>query len=163
VSRQTSRRARLVAVAAIVSIGYLSSPARGDDDWDVDLRAGLYVDDVEGVFVGGGGLTQIGDTRWFFNPNGEAAFGDELDLITLNGDVHYDFHVDDPKIAVWVGGGPAILFPDPVDAGEDDDVDVGLDGLFGVGATRGGVRPFGQIKIILSDETELVVMGGVRF
>jgi hypothetical protein len=145
----------------VVALGSL--PVVGGNDWDVDLRGGFYVDDVDGPFVGGGGLTRIGQTAWFANPNVEVAFGDDLDLITVNADFHYDFDIDSDKVSLWVGGGPTLLFPDHSGSDDDDDVDIGLNGLFGVGAARGKWRPFGQAKIIVSDETELVLMGGVRF
>jgi len=35
--------------------------------------------------------------------------------------------------------------------------------FIGLGGRKGGARPFGQLKVILADETEVVVMGGVRF
>jgi hypothetical protein len=132
------------------------------NDWDFDVRAGYYASDVDGPFVGAGGLTQWGSSRWYINPNLEWAFGDDVDLITLNGDVHYDFHTDAKNLALWAGAGLALVDADS-DLGDNDDTNLGLNLLFGVGATEGNVRPFGQIKLIMYEETELVLMGGLRF
>jgi len=141
----------LLAVAAVPA-------ARADVD--IDLRAGIYTDGSDG-FLGGGVLWDIGQKgSWYANPNLEYVFVDNGDFFTINGDVHYDFKVDAP-FAVWGGGGPAILFSDP-DEG-DSETDFGLNLLAGLGAKSGSVRPFGQVKLIVSDESQLVFAFGLRF
>ena len=134
-------------------------------DVDIDLRAGIYTDGSDG-FLGGGVLWDLGQRgAWMANPNLEYVFVDNGDLLTLNGDVHYDLKVDAP-FAVWVGGGPAILFADADDGDDGDDdseTDVGLNLLAGIGAKEGNVRPFGQVKLIISDESQLVFGFGLRF
>jgi hypothetical protein len=130
-------------------------------DWDLDLRGGWYAKEAEGPFLGIGGLTQLGQGAWFFNPNLELAWGDEVDYITLNGDVHYDFH-SEGSVTFWVGGGLALVNVDP-DGPGDSETDLGLNAFVGLGKRAGEVRPFGQLKVILSDETEIVLAGGVRF
>ena len=125
---------------------------------DTDVRAGVY-SDMSAVSLGGGLLSSMG-SRWYFNPNIEAAFGDNGNLMTLNGDFHYDFAVERP-VSVYLGGGPAVLFAHP--DGSDSRADIGLNLLGGVAGMHGDVRPFAQIKGVMSDNSEVALMGGIRF
>jgi hypothetical protein len=149
-----------IALLALLSLTPPAASAEPWKDWDVDLRGGWYAKEAEGPFIGGGALTSMGH-QWYFNPNLEFAFGDEVDYLTVNGDVHYDF-TRNGNLSFWAGGGLAIVDTDP-DGPGDGSTDLGLNLLVGLGDRKGGVRPFGQFKVILSDETEFVVMGGVRF
>lgn len=133
-------------------------PARADVDPDV--RAGIYTDGSDG-FIGGGVLWDLGQRgHWYANPNLEYVLVDNGDFFTINGDVHYDLDVETP-FYVWAGGGPAILVADP-DRG-DSETDFGLNLLAGIGARSGSVRPFAQIKLIVSDDSQLVFAAGLRF
>jgi hypothetical protein len=128
---------------------------------DGDLRAALYTGE-DAVGVGAGVLTGIGNNRsWYFNPNVEAAFGDEEDVVSLNGDVHYDF-ADTKDVTFWMGGGPAVVVTHP-DGDGDSDTDAGLNLLTGLGDKDGSVRPYAQIRGLISDENEVVLAGGIRF
>ncbi|HET9887972.1 MAG TPA: hypothetical protein VFR10_10700 [bacterium] len=128
---------------------------------DGDVRAAMYTDN-EAVGVGAGLLTGIGDSHsWFFNPNVEAAFGDEADVMSLNGDVHYDF-ADTKDITFWLGGGPALVMSNPEGNG-DTDTDAGLNLLTGLGDKDGSIRPYAQVRGLISDENEVVLAGGIRF
>lgn len=148
--------------AVLVTSGVLlcSSPAAADVD--VGLRGGYYTD-AEAPFVGADVLIQIQDTRWFFNPNFEYVFVDRGDLETINLDVHYDLDTHDKDFYVWLGGGPAIIFRDPGGPHDDNETDVGLDLLGGVGWQLDSVVPYLQAKAILSDQSEFVLAVGVRF
>lgn len=127
---------------------------------DADLRAGYYFD-AGGFALGGGLLTGLGHSgSWWFNPNLEVAFADNVNVFTINGDVHYDLPVES-SMSWWVGAGPALMIADP-DGGSADS-NFGLNVLGGMGAARGGVRPFAQFKAILSDNSETALMGGIRF
>ena len=128
---------------------------------DGDLRAALYTDD-DAVGVGAGILTGVADSHsWFFNPNVEAAFGDDASIVSLNGDVHYDF-ADTEDVTFWLGGGPALIMTDP-EGDADSDADAGLNLLTGLGDKDGSIRPYAQLRGLISDENELVLAGGIRF
>lgn len=130
---------------------------------DIDVRAGYYADDAEGPFVGAGVLMRVASgTRWYFNPNVEFAFGDHVDVVTVNADFHYDF-ARESGVSFWLGAGPAVVRRDPDFGLGDAETDLGINGFFGFGASRGHVRPFFQLKVLASDESELVLAGGVRF
>jgi hypothetical protein len=162
-----SRTKLLRAAALLLAAGAfaLAAPTPAQAQVDIDLRAGVYTDAQEG-FVGGGILTHLTD-RWYFNPNVEYVFVDPGSLWTLNGDFHYDF-LQSGNWNVWAGAGPALLFRDfgndrPRRRDDDSETDFGANLLAGVGMVRGPVRPFGQVKVVLSDETEAVLAVGVRF
>ena len=129
-------------------------------DIDGDVRAGGYAD-AEGGMIGGGALMNLEPShQWYFNPNVEVVFPEDADLMTFNGDFHYDFPTE--GLAYWIGAGPAVRMTDP-DGPADDDTDLGANLLAGLGKRRGDVRPFGQFKVLFADDTEAAVMVGVRF
>lgn len=129
---------------------------------DGDVRAGAYTD-AEGAMVGGGVLFDLEKShRWYFNPNAELVFPDEGDLLTLNGDFHYDF-ADTNRVTYWVGAGPAVILTDDDLPGDNDNADFGANLLAGLGAMRGDVRPFGQVKVTVADDSEAVLLFGIRF
>lgn len=148
---------KLVFPLMIASL-MMASPSAGVDG---DLRAALYTDD-DAVGVGAGILAGVADSHsWFFNPNVEAAFGDDANIMSLNGDVHYDF-ADTEDVTFWLGGGPAVIMTDPEGDG-DSDTDAGLNLLTGLGDKDGSIRPYAQLRGLISDENEVVLAGGIRF
>lgn len=153
------RRTALCALAAGVAV-LAWNPAPANAGTDYDLRLGYYTD-AQGLAVGAGLLSSVGSSaRWFFNPNVEMAFGDATNNLTLNGDFHYDFAHSD-AMSFYMGAGPAVIHTDPEFA--DSNTDLGLNLFGGVTGTRGSSRPFLQLKGILSDDTEVALMGGIRF
>jgi hypothetical protein len=162
-----SRKRLLFAAAAVLALAAFSAPAPAEAQIDLDLRAGIYTD-VEEAFIGAGILTGV-TGNWYFNPNVEYVFVDPGSLWTLNGDFHYDF-LQEGNWSFWAGAGPAIIFRDFDDDGrrgrrgdDDSETDFGANLLAGVGMVRGTVRPYGQVKVVLSDDTEAVLAVGVRF
>ena len=124
------------------------------------VRGGGYFDSGS-FFIGGEILTPVAQ-NWYFNPNVEFAFADRADLITLNFDVHYDFH-SERNLYFWVGGGPAIIHTDPELRG-DSDTDFGANIFMGLGFRTGTrVIPYVQPKVILSDNSEFSLAFGMRF
>jgi len=153
--RSCAMCALAVALAVMVST---PAPARAGTDYD--LRLGVYTD-AGGLALGAGLLSTVGSSdRWFFNPNVEMAFGDNERDITLNGDLHYDF-ASTGGVSAYLGAGPAIVMTDP-DHG-DMNTDLGLNVFGGISGVRGTSRPFVQLKAIMSDNSELALMGGIRF
>lgn len=162
---KTLRTYTYLALTLLAASAFLV-PAAGASDCDFGLRAGVYTEEPD-PFVGFEGLTRLGSSSWFFNPNVEIILVDNGDAATLNADFHYDFDVDLP-VYLWVGGGPAVLFYDrdlPRQArANEDDTDFGANFLFGVGfKTQSTWRPYAQAKIFVGDEDEAVLAVGVRF
>lgn len=146
-----------VAVALVI-------PAATASAVDFGVRAGIY-DDAGEPFIGGELLFPL--TRsWYLNPNLEYVLVDDGDLITINGDVHYDFDVDFSGY-VWAGGGLAVISDDrefPRRRRDDDDTDIGVNLLGGVGwKTGSNLVPYVQGKVILADDNEFVAAFGIRF
>ena len=126
---------------------------------DGDLRGGAYTD-ADAAMVGGGALVNLESTNhWYFNPNVELAFPERADLVTVNGDFHYDF--PGARVAYWVGAGPALRVVDPEVGNRDTDLGANL--IAGLGARNGDVRPFGQLKVMVADDSEAALMFGIRF
>jgi hypothetical protein len=155
---RSSRLAAGAIVLACAALGLGITAAHAATQ--ADLRAGLYPD-ADGVAMGAGVLTPISSSdRWGFNPNAEFAFGDDRNVYTFNGDVHYSLPVA-RSVDYWVGGGPALLVRDP--SVGNSNTDVGVNVLMGVGGRQGTVRPFGQLKGVIADDSEVALMGGIHF
>jgi len=148
----------LFSVAMFALTAMALSPTRASAGTDVDLRAGFY-SDMNAVSLGGGFLSSM-SSSWFFNPNLEMAFGDGGTMTALSGDFHYDFP-SNGTLSPYLGLGPTLLFANP-DRGSSD-TNLGLNVLGGVAGLYGAVRPFAQIKAVLADNSEVALMGGIRF
>ena len=154
---------RLSFVVTALSMAVMSLAARpAAADVDVGVRGGYYTDAEEG-FLGVELLMRITETRWFFHPNLEYVFVDPGDLATLNLDVHYDLDTDNDDLYIWLGGGPAIIFRDDDRGNDDDETDLGLNLLGGVGWQLESVVPYVQAKAIIADDNEVVLAVGIRF
>lgn len=160
--RTTGRIARALAVTGLLLLPGAANAV------DFGVRGGFY-SDAEAGFLGGEAL--IGVTRsWFFNPNIEYVFVDDGSLWTANADFHYDLPMRS-NLAVWVGGGPAVIFSE-IDPPRGcrrnceglDETEFALNLIGGVGfSKRGPVRPYVQGKVILSENTEAAIGFGLRF
>lgn len=158
-----NKLAYTLCMFAVSTLAVLTVGSAVYADVDVDVRGGAYTD-AEAPFVGAGILTPVGHSKqWFFNPNAEAAFGDDEDVYSANADFHYDVNTD-TAWTLWFGAGPALLDRD-LDPGVrgDDGLDVGANLLVGGGAKRGDYRPFVQGKVTVSDDSEVVLAAGIRF
>lgn len=158
------KRSRSCLLAVALSIGVAAwCPSPSAAEVDVGVRGGVYAD-VGELFLGADLLMRILDTRWFFNPNLEYVFVDPGDLATVNLDVHYDLDTGNDNHHVWLGGGPAIVFRDNEGRGDDDDdTEVGINLLGGIGWQLEAFVPYVQAKALIADESEVVLAVGVRF
>jgi hypothetical protein len=124
---------------------------------DGDVRGGVY-SEVDRVAVGGGLLTSLDNaSRWYFNPNVEVRLGDQSSRndVSVNGDFHYDFPTDS-SVSPYLGAGPAVLL-------DGSNSDIAANVVAGIAGKRGEVRPFGQIKGVMSRNNEVALMAGIRF
>ncbi|HTO92530.1 MAG TPA: hypothetical protein VMJ70_15470 [Candidatus Sulfotelmatobacter sp.] len=155
-------KGRAAAIASVAILCAAASLAAGvaRAETTTDLRAGVFMDE-NAVGFGAGVLTPMGsETRWYFNPNLEFGVGDHENIVTMNGDFHYDLP-QRSRVSVWMGAGPAVVVQDP-DEGSSR-TDLGLNVLTGVGGTSGSVRPYAQLKGVLADQGQVVLQGGIRF
>jgi hypothetical protein len=151
----------LLSVVACAFAGMISTtPSMARPDFGV--RGGAYAEEDD-AFLGAEALFNMGEgKRWFGNPNVEHAFIDNGDLNSVSMDFHYDFMHNKPY-SLWAGGGPTLLFRDGEAFEGRDDTDAGVNALFGYGASKGDVRPYAQVKVIVADDTEAVLGAGIRW
>jgi len=159
--RARTRSSRFpIAAALLAALALALGAAVSHAATNADLRAGVYTD-ANAFALGGGLLTNLsGSSSWFFNPNIEAAFADHSNVVSLNGDFHYDFPATG-AVSFYMGAGPALLFTHQ--DGRDSQTDAGLNVIGGVSGLQGAVRPFAQFKGVVGDNSELALMGGIRF
>jgi hypothetical protein len=151
-----SLRVGAVSLALTAAIAAFA-PAFSDTTFGV--RTGVYTEQSAG-FIGGEVLTPIA-SNWSFNPNLEVALTDDQDVVTVNGDFHYDFFQDRPYW-VWAGGGPAVIHREFVS--DSDDTALGMNVLGGIAwRTTSKVSPYLQGKVTISNDDEAVLAFGLRF
>ena len=156
----SSRKYRALLVGAgALGILWLAGPTRADVAGD--LRGGVYTD-VGNGFVGGGVLTGV-SRNLDFNPNLEVVLVDGYNYMTGNADFHYDLSTAG-NTAAWLGGGVALIVVDyDWPRNWRSDTDVGLNVFGGVGARRGSVRPYVQMKGLIANNSEASLAVGIRF
>jgi hypothetical protein len=124
------------------------------------VRTGVYTEQNAG-FLGGEVVTSIAPS-WYFNPNLEVAMvATDNNVVTVNGDFHYDFFQDRPYW-VWAGGGPAVIHREFPTASDDTDFGVNFLGRI-AWKTASKVNPYLQAKVTVSNEDEAVLAFGLRF
>lgn len=160
--KRTLYRTALVlacAAAALTFRAQAHAATEPSDRTQFGLRTGVYTD-VSAAFIGAEVLTPLG-AGWYFDPNLEYAAAGGDDVLTVNGDFHYDFFHDRPYY-VWAGAGPAVVVRDV--APEDRRTDLGVNLLGGMGwKTRSRVTPYVQGKVTVSRDDDVVLAVGVRF
>jgi hypothetical protein len=145
---------RLALAAAIL----LAVPAAAQADPRFGVRFGYYTADAP--FLGAELLLRI-VPEIYFNPNVEAVLVHDGHYFTANGDFHYDFR-SGRRTFTWLGAGLAIVDRDAEGPAEGD-IDVGFNLLAGIGARRGRVIPYAQLKLILRSDSQFVIGVGLRF
>jgi len=152
------RHIHRVAVLGVIALfaAAVASPARAAA---FGVRTGVYADANAG-FVGGEVLTSIAP-NFYFDPNLEVALANNHDVVTVNGDFHYDF-LTDRSYYVWAGGGPGFIHRER--EFEPDRNDLGLNLLAGIGwKASAKVTPYVQATLLVSSDDEAVLAFGMRF
>ncbi len=115
-----------------------------------------------------GGQLQIGDAapNLDFVPNVDLGFGDDVTVISANGDFHYRLNVEGMTWQPYVGAGIALNFIS-FDAGPlNDESDTQAGGSIILGAdvpTRSGNRFFTELKLGLGDTADFKALAGWNF
>jgi hypothetical protein len=129
-------------------------------------HVGFSTDPSQVVF---GGQLQMGDIapQIDFVPGVDLGIGDDLTIISLNGDFHYRFQVQGMTWQPYAGGGIAVhMISWDIPGPGSDDSDTRAEGTLIVGAdvpTRSGSRFFVEGKIGLGDGPDLKFLAGWHF
>jgi len=161
---EASSLLRALSLAGTLLIASLLSSVSRVTAGEVDLgiRGGVYPDE-EQPFLGGEVLFGMDQgKRWCGNPNVEHVFLDNGGLTAYSFDFHYDFPSGAPY-TIWAGAGPTLIHRDRGLPGDPATTDAGANLVFGLGATKGSVRPYGQLKVVVADDSQAVAGLGVRF
>jgi hypothetical protein len=116
-----------------------------------------------------GGQLQMGDIapQMDFLPGVDLGFGDDMTVISLNGDFHYRFDVSGHTWQPYLGGGVSVHFMSWDNSGpETDSSDTQAGGTFIFGAdvpTKSGSRFFVEGKVGLGDGPDFKVLAGWNF
>jgi len=121
------------------------------------VRGGLYADQDHG-FIGAHALAPV-QRNWVFTPNFEYVFVEPGSYYTINADLHYDFPSRSNTI-FYLGGGLAIAHSA---IEETSHTEAGLNLLTGISFSRRPVIPFVQAKVMMGEDTQLIVGGGLTF
>ena len=100
--------------------------------------------------------------RVAFVPGLDMAFGNDLSLVTLNGDFHYQLATS-TRWQPYVGGGVGLNFTSGGNAGGSDP-NAGGHVIVGAAVPNGsGSRFFAELKLGLGDDTDLKALAGWNF
>ena len=152
-SRSTTSITFLLALALALTL----VPATADAILSFDARGGRYLD-PDKWFLGAGVHVGLGPVE--IVPNGEYVFIDGGTFYTLN--VDGTFTILPMVVAnVWVGGGLALVGVGV--EGFDTQTEAGVNLLVGAGLNAIVLKPFVQLKYIISDNSLAVLAVGARF
>lgn len=146
----------ILALLAFMLLGALSFD-RAAAQTRFGVRGGVYLDQDD-PFVGAHFVHQI-QPRWMFNPNFEYVLVDRGSQFTINADLHYDLPSRSTTV-FWLGGGLGISHFSVQDF---NNTDLGLNLLMGASFGRRGTIPFVQVKVLVEENSQLVLGGGITF
>jgi hypothetical protein len=158
---------RKLAPALLLALAVsLPAGARAESFTMIGPHLGFSTSPDQVVF---GGQMQFGDVapQIDFLPGIDFGFGDDMTVISLNGDFHYRFEIAGKKWQPYVGGGVAIHFVSWDNAGpgtDNSDTEGGGTLIFGADVpTKSGSRFFVEGKIGLGDGPDFKALAGWNF
>lgn len=107
----------------------------------------------------GANLTVPISTRIEFYPSIDLYTPDRGNKIGFNGDVKVFLPVR-ASYKMYAGGGLGIVNQN---LGDVSNTDLGLNFLFGIESIIGRVHPYGEVKLLVHDDTQLALFAGVNF
>ena len=152
---QTGLFVRLVSISAALAITSTSALAQATTR--VGARLGYNIDSEDAVL--GANLTVPITTRIEFYPSIDLYTPATGNKVGFNGDVKVLLPYRS-GLQLFGGGGVGIVNRNQ---GETSNTDVGINLLFGLESRVGRIHPFGEARILLHDDTSLVLLAGVNF
>jgi hypothetical protein len=150
-NRLLSSGVALLALVVVTPAG-----AEAQRNAHIGVHAG-YNTDVEDAVLGGQ-LTVPLVERLEFYPSLDIYFPDEGTRLGFNGDLKYGVPLGGTSW-FYFGGGLNVLYRDVADA---SDSDLGVNLIGGLEGRGGTVHPFGELRVMLHDNTLLQLAGGVN-
>jgi hypothetical protein len=154
-------KSQIVSRALGLALALLAAaaPAAAADP-SFGIHAGVWTDDGDPL-VGAEVVLPLDNPRWAIVPSVEYVPGDGVDRWIVNADGTYELDLD-TKAEIWVGGGLAVLFTDHERHGSDTNLGANL--LAGAGIeTSSGLYPYVQGKAVISEDSALALVIGLRF
>ncbi len=148
------RSLRLALVGAAAAAVLTAAPAKAGD---FSVRAGAYTDESR-FFVGAEYRAPVGG-RLVVAPNFEVVIPEEGSYFSFSADLHYLFRAPG-QLQPWLGAGLGVYARNH--EGGNDHTDVGLNLIGGLGL-RTTLKPYVQLKVVVKDDTALVLGFGIRF
>ncbi|HXY39915.1 MAG TPA: hypothetical protein VEQ10_09605 [Vicinamibacteria bacterium] len=142
----------LAAIAALATMAAVPASAG-----DFSVRAGAYTDESR-FFIGA-------EYRAFIQghiavaPNLEVVIPEEGSYFSFSADLHYVFPTQGP-LAAWLGAGLGVYARSH--EGGNSQTHVGLNLIGGLGL-KTKLKPYMQLKVVVKDDTALVLGFGIRF
>lgn len=118
------------------------------------------------IGVGGRVLVNIGSLEhWDFIGTFDVFFPDEdFDYWEINGNLAYNFLIEDVDIDPYVGGGlnfAHVSFDTPGDDSSDSELGINLFG--GTKFRTTGITPFVELRLVIEAADQVVLTGGILF
>ena len=107
----------------------------------------------------GASLTVPISTRIEFYPSIDLYTPDRGNKVGFNGDVKV-YLPTRASYDLYAGGGLGIVNQN---VAEISNTDVGINLLFGIASRIGGINPFGEVRVLIHDDTQLVLIAGMNF
>jgi hypothetical protein len=148
--------ARLCSILAF-ALAVTTTSASAQAGTHVGARLGYNFDSEDAIL--GANLTVPISTRIEFYPSLDLYTPDRGNKIGFNGDVKVLLPASG-SYNLYAGGGLGIVNRN---VGDVSNTDVGVNLLFGIESRLGRIHPFGEARILLHDETQLVLLAGVNF
>jgi hypothetical protein len=141
----------IIAIMAAASLASAQASTR------VGPRIGYDFQSDEAIL--GASLTVPISTRIEFYPSIDLYTPDRGNKVGFNGDVKV-YLPTRASYDLYAGGGLGIVNQN---VAEISNTDVGVNLLFGIASRVGGINPFGEVRLLIHDDTQLVMLAGMNF
>lgn len=155
--KHTANRSIVFPGSIVAALLLTSADVSAQASTHVGARLGYNFESDEAIL--GANLTVPISTRIEFYPSLELYVPDRGNKVGFNGDVRV-FLPTRPSYNLYAGGGLGLVNRN-LDAISNTDVGVNL--LFGIESRIGRIHPLGEARLLLHDDTQLVLFAGVNF
>jgi hypothetical protein len=141
----------------LVALAFAASSASAQASTNAGARIAYNFQTDEAIV--GASFTVPISTRIEFYPSLELYLPDNGNKIGFNGDVKV-YLPTRASYDLYAGGGLGIVNQNVSGFSNSD---VGINLLFGIGSRVSRVRPFGEVRLLIHDDNQLVMLAGINF